>query len=140
MTVEEKVRGFGPLAEDLRRRGAVRGRFISTFLLKEPTVLLLSYAPPFELAVDWWIGVDWRGKVSPSLQYRSVHSVFSVDERWFQTIGVLVKNVVFPAAVKRELQLPSAHEFPSCFAPLHRSSGRVKVVDGVSGSFVFDKR
>lgn len=66
MTVEEKVRGFGPLAEDLRRRGAVRGRFISTFLLKEPTVLLLSYAPPFELAVDWWIGVE---------RYRRVRSI-----------------------------------------------------------------
>lgn len=50
------------------------------------------------------------------------------------------KNVVFPTAVKWELQLPSAHEFPSCFSPLYRSSGRVKVADGVNGSFVFDKR
>lgn len=58
MTVEEKVRGFGPLAEDLRRRGAARARFISTLPLKETTALRLSCAPPFELAVDWWFGVE----------------------------------------------------------------------------------
>lgn len=137
MTVEEKVRGFGPLAEDLRQRGAARGRFISTFLLKETTALLLSYAPPFEPAVDWWFGVEPQ-TVKFAVSQRP--KCLLCGQTMVSNDGSSGKIVGFPAAVKRELQLPSAHEFPSCFAPLHRSSGRVKVADGASGSFVFDKR